>query len=184
MAVLLLALVGLALWPPALDGEPGEPRDARTYVRKLGQLADALEVGQGAHTSLGEAELNARLDQILAENDAARTASGFTVALRDLEAELPGGSLRLAVRTSLLGLPLTFAARFAPSPGGEHPLVLRSLSVGHLPLLGPFRQLFARRLRALFAGVQPERRLFLRLDRCTYGDGTLDIAVVPFVPEA
>ena len=180
IAGLALLALGLAFWPPSRPSVDGSEADAAQYGNKLSSLRQALSLGQTAGATLSEAEIDARLHQVLAGNRGAQSSQGLTVGLHRLDAEARDGHLAIFIDTRLVGIPLVFEARVAASPGGgEYPLVLRSLRVGHLPLVGPFRQLVGGRMRSMFRQVEPERSLIPRLEQVTYRDGAIDVVVIP-----
>ena len=178
VAVLILALVALAFWPPASPAAAEDTTAVASYHRKLGALRDAATLGQATRQTLSQAEINARLAELMAANHDARDAEGLTVGLESLSAHAREGHLALFVEARLVSLPLVFESRFGSSPGGEHPLVLRSLRLGRLPLLGPLRQLVASRMQVMFRQVEPERSLFSRIGACQYREGELELAVM------
>lgn len=177
IALGVLALLGLAFWPPATPAEVEDAAAAEHYHRKLADLRHAVTTGQATRETLSQGELNARLAELMAANRETRNARGLTVGLEGLSARAREGHLALYVESRLVALPLVFEARLGSSPGGEHPMVLRSLRVGRLPLLGPFRQLVASRMRAMFRQVEPERSLLPGLGDCLYRDGELELVV-------
>lgn len=179
VAAAFALLFGLALWPPSRVANPEDSAAAAAYDRKLGHLRDALRQGRSAEQTLSQDEINGRLHRVLAGNRGAQQSRGLTVGLHQLSAEARDGHLAVFVDARLLAIPVVFEARMGISPGGEHPLVLRSLRLGHLPLLGPFRQLVGGRMRAMFRQVEPERSLIPRLASATYLEGEVRVVVEP-----
>lgn len=177
VALGVLVLVGLSLWPATVRGELGGDAEAAECLTKLNHLDESRRAGQVAERTFGEQEINARLAALLAQNIAAQEARGLTVGLEDLRAAISSGVLHLYVRTRFVGVPLTFEARFGD--GWQGPLTLRSLWVGHLPLVGPLQQFFSSRMRPLFRELRPERDLLRHLDTCTMDAGQLTVSVTP-----
>lgn len=175
LAAAALALIVLALWPPSPEIEVGDAAAARRYDRKLAELTSSIAVALPAEASLSEAEINARLAELMAANQQAQQARGLTVGLRSLAADARDDAVVVYVDTRLLSIPLTFRARFAKLL--DQPLELRSLWLGRLPLVGPFRQLFASRMGKTFRRVEPERTVLQHLTACTHADGELTVSV-------
>ena len=164
----VVTLLGLALWPPVPDGDPGDTAAARLCRGKIERLARAAGAGGGADDSFSEGELNAHLARILSRNDTAREARGLTVGSEDLRLDLaPEPTFVVAAR--LLRVPLVFTVGLA-CDGGEGPPRLRTATVGHLPFPGPLKHLVTGRMRPLFARLRDEGIVWRHLVSCEVND--------------
>jgi hypothetical protein len=158
------ALFSLALWPPPLRGAIGRGEDAHLCRGKINRLARIAQAGHEGHDSFSERELNAHLARILARNRAAHQARGLTVGIRDLRFSLAQGPT-FFVDTRLLSAPLVFTIELACSTDTGPPQ-LRALAVGHLPFLGPLKNLMIGRMKPLFAQLRNETVVWEHLTSC------------------
>lgn len=159
-----MALLGLAFWPPPYATLRGDDAAADACGAKLGSLAMAVATGNGLERAFSEQELNAHLGRLIERNSQAQQSAGLTLGLAGLAVDLTGGQSALYVDGRLGVVPLVFEARFVPGDPPS-PLRLRSLRLGHLPLVGPFKMLVASQMKGLLAALPTESTVLTRLER-------------------
>ncbi len=172
-----MILAVAVFWPVEGHGEPGDPRQLKACRSKIADLADAVYYGVPARASFSEQELNAHLAQVLAYNSHAHQARGLTVVIDGMRGDARDGRLSLFVRGRLVVVPLTVEYRLVT--GGGAPVRVRSVRLGRLPLIQPFKALAAGHLKAMLGNLTPERQIFVHLDEAEIRDGTLTLAVNP-----
>ena len=171
---LLGLLLGLAFSPPALQGEVGGRDAARVCRGKLERLASTLRQGESAQDSFREDEINAHLVALLNQNRRVQTAKGLTVGVQDLRLHM-GEAPTFYVDTRLLSLPLVFSIGFESC--GEGRPRTRSVSVGRLPMVGPFRSLVQGRMKPLFSRLRNEKIVWDHFAACEVEDKIITVSV-------
>ncbi len=166
LSVVVLAIVGLALWPPVVTVQRADAENnteaAANCGRKLGTLAMAVATGHTVRRELSELEINAHLDRLVGQNQHSQQSQGLTLGLTDLDVDLEAGTATLYVTGRMLIVPLVFEARVTSQALDEQTrnnassLKLQSLRVGHLPLYGPFKGLVAAQMAGLIAKLPTE----------------------------
>ncbi|MEM7584254.1 MAG: hypothetical protein AAF560_12775 [Acidobacteriota bacterium] len=185
LTLVRLAMLGLALWPPGVvvQHPPAEQRSesAVSCGRKLGTLAMAVATGHTLERQLSEEELNAHLDRLLSQNEDSRQSRGLTLGLTDLAVDLEATRATMYVTGRLLVVPLVFTARFSAVPPAAvpaaSPLKLRSLHIGRLPLLGPFRALVGSQMTQLLAKLPTESTVLQHADAFDLADDRVAVRV-------
>ncbi len=159
----VVAMIVLAFWPPRAEGLRGGDEDATACGSKLGTLAMAAATSNTIERTLSEEEINAHLGRLVDQNRAAQQSQGLTLGLTGLSVDLGQESSALYISGRFVVVPLVFEARFVPgSP--PSPLRLRSLRLGHLPIVGPFKAFVASQMKALLAALPTESTVLDRLD--------------------
>ena len=159
----VVTMIALAFWPPTDNGLRGDSEEARACGSKLGTMAMAIATNHSAERTLSESEINAHLRRLIEQNQDAQKSRGLTLGLTGLSVDLGSESSALFVNGRFLVVPLVFEARYVT---GEppNPLRLRSLRLGHLPLIGPFKALVASQMKALLAALPTESTVLTRAD--------------------
>ncbi len=193
ISIALLAMIGLALWPPEIDVQRPDPENgaeaAKSCGRKLGTLAMAVATSHTIERQLSEIEINAHLDRLIGQNESAQQSQGFTLGLTDLDIDLETDAATLYVTGRMLIVPVIFEARFTgqhgearvvgqqPTDPGEATLRLRSLRIGHLPLLGPIKALVASQMAGLIAKLPTESTVLRYADTFNFADDQVAVVV-------
>ncbi len=165
--LLLLTVVGFAVWPADQKGQAGSEELAGVFQRKLLRFESALEQGTRHRGELSEAQLNAYFDYVLSEADGGAvggvimrlarinvsfTPEGFVVLI-----SAKWGPVRLSYE--LTGIPQVSADGFSVE-------VLR-VRLGHLPLSGMLGRRVAGQMAATFGGMERERAVLDHLSEFT-----------------
>lgn len=153
LAILAMALVGLALWPQAgVLGEKGTSVGSGRTRRQMGVLLN-LASGRTITVSISEKDINGYLKHTKSLSKQYESCSvdlvsrGMSSRLVIPLVEVPLGKFKLKLKVS-------FDIRCVPV-GGQ--VVVTGASVGHLPLWGPARALAVSQYRKIFAsGKEPE----------------------------
>jgi hypothetical protein len=170
LAVLLLLIVALLLWPGRMTRTTGEELDAKRYRLKGELLIDALNRGMPASQVIQELEINAHFREVLANQPP--TNGGFSPVLEDVGARFFAGRAEvfIAVRRG----PLTFTGHFYAKPK-DAKLVVTGAKAGHLPLPGFLGKLYAGTVGGVFRQMNNESRIIRNLDGVSVNDGSIEL---------
>ncbi|MFH0879469.1 MAG: hypothetical protein V2A34_07120 [Lentisphaerota bacterium] len=153
----LVAVLGLMLWPLEPAGQKGLESDAAQYASRIFFLEDAMRHHRSATQIFSEAEINAYLEKLILHNqtlvsDGGRfNLSGVNFQLRTAEARMV-----VTVRQG----PVFFSYSFTLVPvirSGKPGLSVRGAEWGHLPLPAFASHWLMRRVVAMFSGLKTER---------------------------
>lgn len=172
----LVMVIVLALYGPEPRGEAGDADDAARYKAAVQALANALTSGQAAEQTLSEVEINGRIADLLARRVDTGESSWLTLELDDAQVDLGDGAMTVFIRGRLAGAPLVFRVGFAEC-GPYGPLPRRTIWLGRLPLVGPFGQLVAQRMKPLLAPLRKERTVVSQLETCKIEDDRIHLTV-------
>jgi hypothetical protein len=160
LAILVLATIGLALWPStAVLGEEGTSLGSSKVKQHMGLLLN-LAPGQVVKLTVNEKDINGylkhtKLRKSRYESCSTRLVSrGMSARLVRPLADVPLGKFKLKLKIS-------FDLRCVPAAGQ---VVVTGASVGHLPLWGPTKTLALTEYRKLFASGKEQGLLKVLTD--------------------
>ena len=172
VAVGLLLVVLLLIWPGQMTRTQGEEMDAKRYRMKGEILVAALNQGMPASQVIEEAEINAHLRELVAMQP--KSGGGMSGRLEDVGARFFAG--RAEVFVAVGRGPLTLTAHFYAKPQGSK-LVVTGARAGHLPLPGILGRLYASTQSSLFRQMKNESRILRNLDGASVNDGSIELLV-------
>lgn len=176
--VLILAGVGLLLWPVKPQGAAGGRDEAVAYYDKLRLLSEAVERKVLVVQTFSEAEVNAYLVEVLRRHPELSNSEGLS--------KLGIGEINLRFRPE--GVTVTVVALWGPvrmsyeisgrPRAGAAPFGfdVRGARWGHLPLPGVAAHWMIRRVELMFSGMERERTVLDGLQRMDMGDGRVRVA--------
>ncbi|HOW97203.1 MAG TPA: zinc ribbon domain-containing protein [Kiritimatiellia bacterium] len=176
--VLILAGVGLLLWPVKPQGAVGGRAEAVAYYGKLRLLSEAVERRVMVVQTFSEAEVNAYLAEVLKEHPELSSSEGLS--------KLGIGEINLRFRPE--GVTVTVVALWGPlrmsyeiaglprAGGGPFAFDVRGARWGHLPLPGVAAHWMVRRVELMFSGMERERTVLDGLQRVDVGGGLVRVA--------
>lgn len=171
VAVALLLIILLMIWPGQMTRTTGEEIDARRYRMKGELLIDALNRGVSETRVIEEREINAHLAEVVASQPAAK--GGLSPVVEDVGARFFAGRAEafIAVRRG----PFTLTGHFFAEPQGSK-LVVTGAKAGHLPLPGLLGRLYAGSVGGVFRQMRNESRILRNLDTVVVSDGSIELA--------
>lgn len=161
---ILISLV-LAFICPEVQGERGDAAAADAYRDKMLAMVSAMSRGQAHQQTLSEQEINARFAYLMGRRVETETPAGITLNLEEAQVDLADGRMTLFLTGTLASVPVVFQVRFGDC-GPYGPLPRTSIWMGHLPLLGPFEQFMAHRMKPLISPLRKERSVVSQLETC------------------
>lgn len=172
----ILICLGLAFVPPELRCETGDTAAADSYRNKVDTLSAALARGQASDQTLSEGEINARFAYLMDHRIEAEPQGGLTLSLEEAQVDLTPGRMTVFLSGQLATVPVVFRVRFADC-GPYGPLPRTSIWMGQLPLIGPFGQFMARRMKPLIGPLRTERTVVSSLETCKIEDDRIQLTV-------
>lgn len=172
LALALLAVVLLAIWPGGMTRTTGDEMDARRYRMKGELLINALNNDLPASQVLTEAEMNAYCRELLAN----QPAPGKGAHLEDIGVRFMGG--RAEAFVSIQRGPFTLTTQVMAKPKGSR-LVVIGARAGHLPLPGILGRLYAATRGNLLRQLKNESRILRHVEGVSIGEGTIELLVKP-----
>ena len=170
VAVALVLIILLMIWPGQMTRTTGEPIDAKRYRMKGELLIDALNRGVSGTQVIEEREINAHLAEVVAKQPA--PGGGLSPVVEDVAARFFAGRAEafIAVRRG----PFTLTGHFFAEPAGSK-LVVTEAKVGHLPLPGALGRFYAGTTRGMFRQMQNEARILRNRDKVAVNDGSIEL---------
>lgn len=172
LALVLLGIVLLAIWPGRMTRTTGIEIDVRRYRMKGELLINALNNDLPASQVFTEAELNAYCRELVANQPTA----GKGTRLEDIGVRFIGG--RAEAFVSVQRGPFTLTAQIMAKPKGSR-LVVTGARAGHLPLPGFLGRLYATTQARLLRQLKNESRILRHLDGVSIEEGTIELLVKP-----
>lgn len=155
---LLLAVLALLLWPTAPQGAPGTEEEGMTCFDKLADLYAAINDNRPLYRILNEAEVNGYFGLLLAEATEAQASSGLGMDVRSINLSFTENTFIVHILAEWKIVRLTCKIEGRPRlDDARFEVEVLQLSLGHLPIPGPFRQRFSERLLPLFEQMERER---------------------------
>lgn len=178
----ILLSIGLAFVSPRVpearadsDASANESA-ADAYKIKMRRLSAALSGGQRQQQVLSEQEINSHLNDLMARRIETEAPSALTLTLEDASVDLSTGRMTVFLEGRLAKVPVVFRVRFADCTD-YGPLPRRSIWVGYLPLVGPFGQFMAGRMKPLLSPLRTERNVVSQLETCKIEDESIQLTV-------
>lgn len=176
--VLLVAAVGLLLWPVRPQGASGSREEALAYYGKLRILSEAVGQGVMVVQIFSEAEVNGYLAEVLKRNPELSNSEGLgKMGLGEINLRFAPEDVTVTV-TALWG-PMRMSYEVAGRPrtgSGPFGFDVRAARWGHLPLPGVASRWMVRRVEAMFSGMEREHAVLNGLRRIDLGQGQVRVA--------
>lgn len=150
IVVLVLAVVGLAFWPDAsLIGQKGTPGGSKKVEINL-RVLKGLRTGQGLGPVFKEADVNGYLEHVVAKK--AGVGSIRVVLLPSvLRVKVIKTIFSQKIGNFNLAPKISYDLYCMPMGNG---LVVRKVTQGHLPMVGPFRSMTVRKIYSIFTSLE------------------------------
>ncbi len=175
----LLYLICMMLWPVTPAGMTGNIQDAQQVVKKLGQLKAAEMDDKSLALRISEVELNARLAEILNQNQPASSADGYNYRMTQVNLALEENLITVTLRAALGPVDLSYQVVGQPvADGQDFQFQVREARLGHLSMPGPLRGWMAGKVAVVFSAMLDERSILDQLDRLVVGQGEVEVANV------
>ena len=174
LALGMLALILLTIWPVRLVRSVGEDLDAKRYRLKGELLIDALNRELPASQVIEDREINAYLRDVVAAQPKAGGALG--ASLQDAAARFFPG--RAEVCLTIRRGPVTFSSLFYVKVKNQQ-LVVAGAKLGHLPLPGILGRAYANTQVGLFRQFRNEARIVRHLSGALIQSETIELLVGP-----
>jgi hypothetical protein len=166
LTILLVAALGLILWPVQPQGETGEPKDAVLVNQKLKAIAKAVDEKLFYGQVITEKEINAWFSAKLQKPAADSAPAWNQLTLDTIRVQLQADHLTLLVLTKWGSIPLSYELTGVPAiQDGKARLTVTHARWGHLPLPPQAQDWLTGRLAVMFAGMQKEQELLNQLAR-------------------
>ena len=160
--VVLVAILGLALWPSSTVGAKGTREAARVAGQKMGRLVDAAKNGLQTEVEVTEEELNSSFIRYLGMQRARQSdAKDGKSAVQSISADLGPSQVKVVVKGKLFGkVPISYGVKGTPVVGeGPFTFKVKSGSVGHLPMPWLAAAHPAKRVNIVLSGMRNEKRV-------------------------
>jgi len=174
VALGMLVIVLLTIWPARMVRTVGEELDAKRYRLKGELLIDALNREVPASQVIEEKEINAYLRGVVAAQPAAHGV--LAAALQDAGARFFPG--RAEIYLAISRGPLTFTSLFYVQVKNDQ-LVVTGAKLGHLPLPGILGRAYANTQINLFRQFRNEARIVRHLSGALIQSETIELLVGP-----
>jgi hypothetical protein len=175
LALGLLILIGLMIWPVAPQGRAGTAEDANQLKVKMVALSQAIENRMVTKERVTEAEVNAYLEEIV--QNTRQSVAGGQLEIRGINLCFrKDDGIGVLVRAGLGPLKLTYEIVGRPAPGGSgFTLKPESVRFGHLPMPGGAGDWLAGQVAVAFSRLDRERRLLGMMQRIEIQDGQAEL---------
>lgn len=179
--LLLLAAMGMLLWPVQPRGAGGTEAEARQFIGKTRALAAAQERRIMIVQTVSEKEVNAYLADVLKRAPAPADSGGLVrLETRELNLCFQPESITLVVAAQWGPLKLTYELTGRPrAGGGRFEFEVRQARWGHLPLPGALSNWMVRRIQLILSGMKDDQRVLNGLDRMDMDRGFVRVATGP-----
>ncbi len=173
LALLLVVLV-LLLWPTTPQGTAGTREDAEACFEKLAELYDAIEAGHRLQRILTEAEVNGYLDALLEGAVPDPEVRDTALNMRAINLSFTEEAFVVHILAEWNVLRLSYEIEGQPRlQDGQFGVDVLRVSLGHLPMPGPMKQRFAKRLLPLFEQLEQERYVLDNLTQINLGEARI-----------
>jgi hypothetical protein len=175
IALVLLGIIGLILWPVAPAGRAGTQQDAEQLRVKMVALSQAVENRMQTKERITEMEANAYLEEIVRNTKQSMAGGQMEIRTINLRLQKQAG-ITVLLSTGLGPLNLTYEILGKPARGGSgFSLQPEAARMGHLPVPGSAMHWLARRVSVVFSRLDRERRLLGMMQRIDIQDGSADL---------
>jgi len=159
ISLAIIGGAGLCLWPRVPAGEVGDTVAQHEGRMKMARLHDAAAGGLDFTGGMAETEINAYLMSLLQESRGNGATPTFA-DLSDINIDISEDSVTVVAVASLGVVQVSYLLEGLPQAGDQgFVFAIQRAELGHLPIPGPGQAWVAGRVRAIFAGMEPERNV-------------------------
>lgn len=178
---LLVAVLGLLLWPATPQGAVGDEEDARAAFDSLSVLYDAIQRDRSVRRTITEEGANAYLARLVGEAETAPDQRGLTFDLQTINLTFTADSIIVHIATAWKFMRLTYTLQGRPVIHDDGPLSLdlEHVALGRLPLPSFVKEQFAKRLVPLYEVMEREQVVLNGLSRLMIGEHRVRLIVGP-----
>lgn len=178
LLILLVGSVGLMLWPAKPQGAIGNPVAGERCAFMLDDLRTAMLAGNRLQREFSEEEVNAYLQRLLPRSPAPTGLTTPKLHLTHISLYFSETELTLHLQSEWNRLRMTHRVTAIPRRGERgYELEVVSVSIGHLPLVGPLKTRYAERLLSIFDPMYRERAVLSGLHQLETADGWARLVV-------
>ena len=164
ITVVLIGLIALTLWPVTPAGSEGAAAEGERITLAMKQISNA----KLSHTKLRETELNS----YLASQLEASGGSDSAVAIEQLNLDVLPEHIVFITATTVGPVRLTWELTLAPSADEtSFPLDVQKARLGHLPLIGPLKDIAGNKIVGLFSEFNEEQEILESVKQIKLADG-------------
>ena len=174
--LVLLAILGLGLWPVEMTGRKGSMADARLAYGKIERLENTISAGLVAMEIFSEPEVNGYLAALIEHNRKNAPPPRFRLGVREINLSFTPENITILILAKWGPAILTYEMKGIPSvENGRFGVKSTSLRWGHLPIPEPINHWISRRLEGIFSPLERERRVLEGLERIELGPGRIRV---------
>ena len=178
--LVLLAALGLILWPYAIPGRIGSKKDATQFYGKIKVLDRSVQSRAELLVRFSEPELNAYFLALLMRDGNPEGRGWQGLELQAINFRLTDGPAELVLRSTLGPLVLSYRFLGEPVFNGElFEVDLKKVELGHLPVPAFAHGLVLRTVRPVFREFDREFELLNHLDGWETGAGQAAVIYTP-----